>query len=330
MNYSGVLEKIKLWFFIGRGYTVPNSVLPYVFALVLAAINYDVDWGLSFLGLIGVVLAHMSVNMLDDYFDWKKGAVAEYKKLLDKGLQARTHKCFYFEENLVTPKQLILVALSMDAVACIIGLFIAANVGNIILIFAAIAGILGFFYAAPPIRLSYQALGEISIGIIFGPLIMFGAYITAGGEIDSIIVVSSIIVGLLDANIAHVHAIMDFDSDVQVKKLSLATFVKNKKNAIMLQTLIYLSAYFILALGIVFEIFPVGAVLTFITLPMVYKLEKLMKNDDIEKKLWMGPIENWEAHKKEGSARFMMRLCISRNILVFFILILCITYCLWG
>ncbi|MDD3436743.1 MAG: DUF1796 family putative cysteine peptidase [Candidatus Gastranaerophilales bacterium] len=324
------INRLKIWFRIARGYTIPQSVIPYIFAVIFAAKQCHINYFLSFLGLIGVALVHMSVNMLDDYFDWKKGAVAEYKKLVDAGIQTATHKCFYLEQNLTTPKKLFNVAIAMDAVACLIGLFISYKVGISLIIIAFLTGLMGFFYSAPPIRLSYRGLGEIAIGIIFGPLLMAGAYITAGATLDKPILFASLSLGLLIANIAHTHAIMDFKSDEKVGKTSLATFFKTRDNAIVVQALIYIAAYLILALGIILKIFPLAYAITFITIPKAYALIKLMKTEEKQKKLWMGVIENWKQLQEEGSDWFMLRLCLSRNILIDFILILGVTYYLFG
>lgn len=325
-----ILDKINLWLNIARGYTIPQSVIPYILAVVLASKHYKIDYFLSFLGLIGVALVHMSVNMLDDYFDWKKGAVAEYKKLAEKGIIAATHKCFYLEENLVTLNQVLVAALSMDAIACLLGLFIATKAGLSIIIIAFIAGLMGFFYSSPPLSLSYRGLGEPVIGIIFGPLLMFGAYITAGANIDKTVILSSIVVGLIVVNIAHTHAIMDFESDTKVGKKSFPILFKTKENAIIVQALIYILAYLFLAVGIFTGIYPPISALTFVTLPKAFALVKLMKTQDKEKKLWMGAMENWETVQKEGTDWFMLRFFISRNIATEFIVILGVTYYLFG
>jgi len=325
-----ITDKIKLWLNIGRAYTAPTSILPYTFAIVLASKNYNIDYFLSFLGLIGVVLAHLSVNMLDDYFDWKKGAVAEYKKLSEQGIVTITNKCFYLEQNLTTPKAVLFVALLMDAVACLIGLYIALKVGFSVIIIALLAGLMGFFYSAPPFRLSYYGFGEPVIGIIFGPLLMSGAYITAGGSIDKPIILASIAIGALIANVAHTHAVMDFEADKKVGKKSFPILFKTKDRAIVVQALIYEFAYLVILIGIFAKIFPLPCILTFITIPKTVALLKLMKSQDKTKKLWMGAIENWEFLQKEGSDWFMLRLCLSRNIMIDFVVIFGITYYLFG
>lgn len=324
------MEKIKLWWQFGRGYTIPQSALPYIFAVLLAAKHYKIDYMLSFMGLIGIVLVHLSFNLLDDYFDWKKGAVAQYKELAQKGIVAITNKCFYLEQNLTTPKTVLIVSLTMDAIALIMGLFIALKVGISVIIIALITGALGIFYSADPIKLSYRGLGEPIIGLIFGPLLMVGAYITAGASPDKFILILSAILGLLIANIAYTHAIMDFDSDIQAGKKSFPILFKTKDNAILVLGIIYALAYVILALGILYKIFPPATALTFILLPKAFALVNLMKKPDKEKKLWMGPVENWEQLQKEGSDWFMLRFYISRNIVTEFIITFGFVYYLFG
>lgn len=327
MNLS---ENIRLWLKIGRGYTLPNSIMPYVLSVVLAAKHYKINYSLSLLGLFGVVLVHMSINMLDDYFDWKKGAVAEYKKLAEKGIIAISNKCFYLEQGLVNPQKVLIIALLYDVLASLIGLFIFTKVGVSVIIIAIITGILGFFYSAPPFRLSYYGLGEPIIGLIFGPMLMFGAYITAGAKIDATILCSSIILGLIVANIAHTHAIMDFEADKKVGKKSFPILFKTKDNAIIVQALMYILAYVVLAFGILIKIYPLMSAVVFIVVPKTFALVKLMKTQDRTKKNWMGRIPDWDKLQKEGADWFMLRLCLSINIVIDFVVLLGITYYLFG
>lgn len=325
-----ILDKVKLWFEIGRGFTTPLSILPYVFAVVLASKHYKIDYLLSILGFIGIFIVHLSVNMLDDYFDWKKGAVAAYKKLADQGIVPVNNKCFYFTQNLTTPETVLFVSLLMAVIAFFIGIFIALKVGISVIIIALITALLGFFYSASPIKLSYRGLGEPVIALIFGPLLMTGAYITAGAYIDKFILLISVITGVLVMNIGYVHALSDFDSDLKVGKKSFPGFFKTKENAIFSLALIYTFAYVLLIYGMLAKIFPLATIATFILIPKIAALINLMKNSNIEPKFWMGAMENWEQVKKQGAEWFMLRICLTRNIVTDFIIIFTITYYLFG
>lgn len=324
------LEKLKLWFEIGRGFTTPLSVLPYVFAVILAAKNSEIHLLLSFLGLIGIFLVHLSVNMLDDYFDWKKGAVMAYRQLAEQGLVPENNKCFYFEQNLTTPKTVFIVASFLSAIAFLIGIFIASKVGISVIIIALITAVLGFFYSASPIKLSYRGLGEPIIALIFGPLLMTGAYLTAGAHIDRFILIISAIMGIFVMNIGYVHALSDFDSDLKVGKKSFPGIFRTKDNAIFVLAILYFIAYAFLLYGIFVKIFPMATLITFVLLPKIFALVKLMKNSDIEPKWWMGPMEDWEQVKKQGAEWFMLRICLTRNMVTEFIILFSIAYCLFG
>ena len=319
-------ERINFWLHVSRYFSLPQTIIPYILAVVLASKHYKIDCFLSILGLIGVVLAHLGVNILDDYFDWKKGAVEARKKLIDGGMRARSHKCYYLENNSTTLGAILTVALSMCAVAVGIGLFIALKVGVAVLVIAGITGFLGFFYAAPPIRLSYHGLGEIAVGIIFGPLLMAGAYITAGGRIDMPLILASLIVGIFVLNILHTHCIMDFEPDKNVGRISLAVLLKTPQNALIAQKVMLVLVYIIMAIGIIIKAFPPLSILTFLTLPIAFEFIKLMTTEDRQRKYWMGPMENWKNFQKEGLDYFMLRWYLSRNLLTDFIIILGVTY----
>lgn len=318
-------NRMKFWFVAARYHSLPQTIVPYIFAVILASKGYDIDYFLGFLGLVGVIFAHLGINLLDDYFDWKKGAVAARKLLIDGGMRARSHKCFYLEDNSTTEEDVLTIALGMCAFATSLGLIIAYNTGISVLVIAAITGILGFFYAAPPFRLSYHGLGEIVVGIIFGPLLMSGAYIAAGGEIDDLIIFASLIVGLLVVNILHTHAIMDFEPDKAANRISFAVLLKSQKNAINAQIVMLTLVYVITVFGVLTEIFPLISLFTLITIPKAVALVKLMKNEDNTKKFWMGPMEKWENFKKQGLDWFMLRWYLSRNLLTDFVVILAIT-----
>lgn len=325
-----LLERLKLWFEIGRGFTTPLSVLPYIFAVILAAKGHKIDLFLSFLGLIGIFLAHLSVNMLDDYFDWKKGAVATYKNLEAQGLVPENNKCFYFTQSLVTPSQVFIVASLMAAIAFLIGLFIASKIGASVIVIALITAALGFFYSASPIKLSYRGLGEPVIALIFGPLLMTGAYLTAGAHFDKFILLISVIMGIFVMNIGYVHALSDFDSDLKVGKKSFPGLFKTKENAVFVLELLYIITYTLLAVGIIAKIFPFATIITFLLAPKISALIKLMKNNDIEPKFWMGPMEDWKRVKEQGAEWFMLRICLTRNLVTDFIILFSITYYLFG
>jgi len=55
--------------------TLPQSILPALTAVILSIHATDFVWWLAVLAVLGVILAHLGLNLFDDYFDTKKKKV---------------------------------------------------------------------------------------------------------------------------------------------------------------------------------------------------------------------------------------------------------------
>ena len=66
------MKKFGFWFMNARPQALPQSVIPTVVAVCMAfAGSDDGNWLCAVLALVGVVCAHLSTNLLDDYFDYR-------------------------------------------------------------------------------------------------------------------------------------------------------------------------------------------------------------------------------------------------------------------
>jgi 1,4-dihydroxy-2-naphthoate octaprenyltransferase len=110
-----------------------------------------------------------------------------------------------------------------------IGYGIAAACGMAIVLWrepAVLAlGILGvacaYFYNAPPLRLSYRGLGEIVVGVCYGPLIACGTFLVQRGTITPTVAILSIPLGLLITAFLWVNEIPDRRADESAGKRTL-------------------------------------------------------------------------------------------------------------
>jgi 1,4-dihydroxy-2-naphthoate octaprenyltransferase len=86
-------------------------------------------------------------------------------------------------------------------------------------------GVLGvacaYFYNAPPVRLSYRGLGEIVVGICYGPLIACGTYLVQRGTITPSVAVLSLSLGLLITAFLWVNEMPDRRADESAGKRTL-------------------------------------------------------------------------------------------------------------
>jgi 1,4-dihydroxy-2-naphthoate octaprenyltransferase len=337
-------KTLKFWYGAARPASLGQSLTPYVLGAVLALGTllyqgtqslvsvWSVGLGLllAAAGFIGVASAHLGLNLLDDYFDYRGGAVARRKELQDGGMRARMGKCAYLDQG-ATLEDTRRVAIIFIAVALVLGALVLAIRGWEVLIFAGCALVLGLAYAGPPLRLSYHGLGELVIGVIFGPLVVIASYFVICGHIDSIAVWASIPTGLLALNIVHTHAIMDFGPDKAAKRTTLAVLLGSQKLAAFFGAAFIVLAYGAVVTGVVLGFLPVLSLLVLLTLPMAVELVRLVLRyaadhaSTFTYRRWMGPMERWDAIVARGVDWFMIRWYLSRNLLMAFVIILAVT-----
>jgi len=319
------LSTIWFWLKAARVHTLPMSFMSWL-VVFCVALKHGGNVFYGILALIGVMSAHLGVNLIDDYFDFKREVGTIKSSDAKKSIKMQKGKCAYLQEGKATIEQVLLVTIIYFAVASLIGLFLLINCGWQILLIAVAAAIFCLLYPF----LTYCGLSEFAVGMTFAPLLFAGVSFVMLGYFSHSILLLSLSTGLLTVGLLHTHAIMDYDFDVKDNKKTLAILSGSKKNAVIVLGIMMAVAYINIALGVALHIFPWVYLGTFITLPLPIALYNLMNlgitNPEIvpARKFWMGPMENWEQIKKNNAQSFMLKFYISRNIMVFFTLMLCI------
>ena len=321
-------KTIAFWVRNARPKAIPQSIMPAFLALCMASHNGGFSLTLGIIAVCGVVLGHLGINLFDDYFDYRFKTTQIRQELTHQGVRARINKCAYLSSKEATLPQLLTASLVFILLALFCATILFVKRGPFIFYLAAIAVFLGVSYSGGPLRFSYRGLGELLIGLMFGPLLMTGVYYAAAGAVDSAVVIVAVPVGLLVANIVYVHAIMDYEADKQAGKMTFAVLLGNRKLMLTsLLVLLLLSYGFLVAGGITgyLSAYYLGILLT---LPMAITLYRLMTafvrypDKEYLPTVWMGPMPNWAGVQKTGIAWFMIRWYLARNLLIFFCLIL--------
>lgn len=319
-------EKLKFWFDNARPVSLPQSLLPALVALGLALSQHpfalDLGWGV--LAVIGVELAHLSLNLFDDYFDSGKLPSNYRQQLAAAGQAVRTSKTPYLVSGKATRGELLLAAVGFGAAACLCGLLIFSYRGTMILWPAVLCAFLGFFYSAPPLRLSYRGLGDVVISIIFGPLLMIGVYLSACGILDFIIWPVSLAMGLLVGNIGYVHSLLDVAPDKYADKKTLADLLPTKDAKRWGCFVFTFGAFAIIEVLTVFQVLSSAWLLTLLALPLAAAAYASVKvwlrapKQAFPRLWWFGPMANWQSICERKLDWFMVRWYLARNLMVWF------------
>ena len=227
------------------------SLLP---ILLVASYFYSMnEKNFSILNLImcsvGVLFAHLSTNMFNDYFDNIDGTDIgnyNYFQQLSGGSRA-------IELGLISISKTKLSALMLMFLGILFGIITLfnANIDNIIpIVLITISALfLGYYYTAPPIRLvARNGLGELSIFTVFGPLVVLGAgFAIFNGNLFTSnyfndLLLLSFPIGLLTTNILLINEFPDYEGDLKTGKNHLVvTFGKKNSRYLYLLNLIIIS-----------------------------------------------------------------------------------------
>jgi len=227
------------------------SLLPiFLVAAYFYSINIESISILNFcLCSIGVLLAHLSTNMFNDYFDNIDGTDSgnyNYFQQVSGGSRAIELGLISISKTKSSATLLMFIAI-LFGTTTLFNAYIDNIIPIIIIIIAAL--FLGYFYTAPPIRLvARNGLGEISIFTVFGPLMLLGTgfAIFNGNFLASSyfndLLLLSIPIGLLTTNILLINEFPDYEGDIKTGKNHLVvTFGKKNSCYIYLLNLVIIS-----------------------------------------------------------------------------------------
>lgn len=257
------------WFMATRPFSFTASIVPVLVGTLLAASDGAFDLLRFALVLVASVLVHAGSNLVNDYFDYVNGA--DKPTALGRGGA--------IQRGVIPPRAIFWFGIALFAIATAIGLWIVAIVGWPILLFAAPSLAAAYFYTGGPKPLGYIALGEVTVFVFMGPVMVLGSYYVQRESLGWGPALASIPVGLLVTAILQANNIRDIRDDAEAGKRTLATFIgrrwANREYAVLVA-----SAYAILLLIAVGGAIPTLALITFVTLPRAIEVLQIVLHRD--------------------------------------------------
>jgi 1,4-dihydroxy-2-naphthoate polyprenyltransferase len=185
------IDEVSRWLLITRACVFSMTITSALIGGLLAAATAPAcDWGLFTLALVGLVVAHATNNMINDYFDTIGGVDTEqYTRTL-----YAPHPLF---SNLISKRGLIAAILVCNLVDLAIGVYLMSVRGWPVAAFALAGLFISVFYVAPPLKLKHHGLGEPGVFVVWGPLMIGGTYYVTAGTLPSWIWLASVPYGLV-------------------------------------------------------------------------------------------------------------------------------------
>lgn len=258
---SPVQRFIRTWWWAARPFSFTAATVPVLLGTVVAAYDGHFNVLMFVLALVGSVLLQAGTNLINDYYDHVKGADTERSFGIGGMIQ----------RGILSPRQVFAGGLVAFGVGSLIGLYIVSQTGVFILVLGVLSVLAGFFYTAGPAALAYIGLGEITVFIFMGPVIVVGAYYVQAGTVGWVTLLTALPVGFLVAAILHANNLRDLESDRAIGKRTLATILGRARANIEYYVLVG-GAYVSLVVTVLAGIAPWQTLITFLTAPMAYGL----------------------------------------------------------
>ena len=230
--------------------------------------------GYAFLATAGLVVAHISVNVFNDYFDSRSKLDTKTVRTPFSGGSGA------IQSGLLTEKQALWIGIVTLIIIIPIGIFFTIVQGWLLLPLLAIAFICIILYTPLILRMGYP---EWSAGLGLGVLPVLGAYFVQTGTYTLGAVLASIPSGILVHNLLLLNEFPDTEYDVTVKRRTLPIFVGKKKAAIFYSVLTIIVYLWIIG-TIIRGDMPVFTLLGLLTFPLAFKaIDGAFKYDDMSK-----------------------------------------------
>jgi 1,4-dihydroxy-2-naphthoate octaprenyltransferase len=230
--------------------------------------------GYALLATFGLVIAHMSVNTFNDYFDSRSRLDTKTQRTPFSGGSGA------IQSGLLTEKQALGVGIATLIIIIPIGVFFTVVQGLLLLPLLAAALICIIIYTPLILRMGYP---EWSAGLGLGILPVLGAYFVQTGNYSINALVAAIPSGFLVHNLLLLNEFPDAVHDITVKRSTLPLSVGKKKAAIFFSALTVLTYLWIIG-GVVGGFMPSFTLLGLLTFPLGYKaITGSFKYDDMSK-----------------------------------------------
>jgi 1,4-dihydroxy-2-naphthoate polyprenyltransferase len=252
---------LKIWIMEARPQYL---LLPVVLVLLGTAIAWNdgaVNAGFAIAALIGLVLCHISVNVLNDYFDFKSGVDVKTIKTPFSGGSGM------LPAGLLSPKQVLWYGTICFVLAVPFGIFFTLVKGWQLLPLLVLGALCIVLYTSFILKHRFP---EWSPGLGLGILPALGAYFVQTGHYTWPALIASVPSGFLVLNLLLLNEFPDAEADKVAHRKTLPITIGHKKAALVYSGILILTYLWIVA-AVIAHAMPVYTLISLLTVPFAVK-----------------------------------------------------------
>tara|TARA_B100000609_G_scaffold131349_1_gene105054 strand:- start:440 stop:1324 length:885 start_codon:yes stop_codon:yes gene_type:complete len=220
--------------------------------------GHPIDIIHAFLTFAGVISLHASVDLLNDYWDFKRGIDTKTKRTKMSGGTG------VLPEGLLKPKSVYIVGIAFLILGAIIGIYFVIIFGITIGLILGFAILSVIFYST---KIVNWGLAEVFV-TIKGTLIIIGTYFIQSQTIDDFTILAGIVVGIFSSLVLYVASIPDHDIDKEKGRRTLI-IIFGKTNVVKTFLIFPILAYGIIIYGVISGLFPIYSLIVLLAKPFL-------------------------------------------------------------
>ena len=266
---------LKAWLMLPRFQFLPLTIILVSLGTTIAAYEGYFHFGHFLLAMIGSILVHMTVNVINDYHDYVDGIDLNTQRTPFSGGSG------VLPSNLLKPKQAFWFATICLLIAMVMGVYFVMVKGWLLFPLLLIAGFSAYFYN---VYLAKWLIGEIFAGLCFGPLLVLGSYYVQTGRYSWETLVASLAPGILTTNLLFLNEFPDWEADQKGGRRHFVISM-GKKDASYLFVALLTASYLCIIAGVLTKMMPVVTLIGLGTIGFGWKAAKgaLKYYDNTEK-----------------------------------------------
>lgn len=268
------LTRLKIWFLETR----PQFLL---LSVVLAFLGTCIAWydgyfhlGYALLAFVGLLLCHISVNVLNDYFDYRSGIDLETKRTPFSGGSG------ILPATLLKPRQVFWFGLVSFLVAIPIGVYFVIARGWLLLPLLLVGAACVLLYTPLITRLGWT---EWAPGAGMGALPVLGVYFVQTTAYTLPAIIAAIPSGILVHNLLLLNEFPDTEADEKAGRKTLP-ITMGKGRASIVYSILTLIVYLWIIGGVLAGQMPAFSLIALLTLPFAIKaIQGALKHQEMSK-----------------------------------------------
>ena len=265
------------WLMVIRAPFLPLSV-------VLAFLGTCIAWyygafhlGHALLAGFGLLLAHISVDVLNEYFDYRSGIDLRTQRTPFSGGSGA------LPQGLVTPRQALWLGVGTLIAIIPIGVYFTLTKGWALAPLLVVAAVLIVIYTPIILKMGWP---EWAPGMGMGSLPVLGMFFVQTGEYTLPAIIAAIPSGILVHNLLLLNEFPDVEADASANRRTLP-IVAGKRKASLFYSAMTALVYLWIIGGVIACKMPAFSLLGLLTLPLAVKaIRGALRYDDMSK---LGP-----------------------------------------